>query len=165
VRALAVLGVLVLLAGGAAAWAIAKDAQTAQVAGTPCVQSSVPFATAVPTVPATVRMNVYNATQQVGLATRVADELKLRGFAVDQIGNDPLKQTVPGVAQIRYGPQGAGAAQLLRAHIPGAETTVVTRSDAEIDVVLGMQYLHLATPAEAAQERAKLGAPVPPRLC
>jgi hypothetical protein len=167
VRALIVVGLLVVLAAVAAGWAIAKDRQTGAVAGgTPCVRGTVPFVTAVPTSPRRVRVNVYNATSQVGLATRVAKQLTGVGFTVDQVGNDPVQGTVKAVAEIRYGPAGAGAAQLARSWFPGAEATLVSRSDAEVDIVLGMLFEKIATDAVAAQELQRLGKPLPPaKLC
>jgi hypothetical protein len=165
VRALVVLGTLVVLAAVAAGWAIAKDSESGN-AGAACVKTTVPFDSAVPVAAGRVRLNIYNATTQVGLANRVADELRARGFRVGQVGNDPLDETVSAVAQIRYGPQGAGAAQMLRAVFPGAEPKLVERPDAGVDVVLGMRYERLATGAEYAAERQRLGTPTPPpELC
>jgi hypothetical protein len=158
-----VVGLLVVLAAAAAGWAIAQDHQTGAVAGgTSCVGRTVPFATAVPASPRTVRVNVYNATSQLGLATEVAQELRLLGFGIGQVGNDPMKATIRAVAEIRYGPAGAGAAQLARAWFPGADTRLVSRPDAEVDVVLGTLYARLASQSEAKQERTRLGEPTPP---
>jgi hypothetical protein len=167
VRALVVVGLLVVLAAVAAGWAIAKDRQTgASAGGTPCVRGTAPFVTTVPTSARRVRVNVYNATSQVGLATRVAKQLTDLGFTVDQVGNDPLQGTVKAVAEIRYGPAGAGAAQLVRSRFPGAEPTLVTRSDAAVDIVLGMLFEQVATDAVAQQELKRLGKPErPARLC
>jgi hypothetical protein len=166
VRALVVLGLLVVLAAVAAGWAIAKDSGSAPPQGAPCVKSTVPFATEVPTRPADVRVNVYNATSRIGLANTVADELKLRRFRVDRVGNDPLQLTVQSPVQVRYGPRGAGAAQMLRAWFPGADTKLVARADAEVDLVLGMQYEGFTTAADYVIERDRLGSPTrPPELC
>jgi hypothetical protein len=165
VRALIVVGTLVVLAVVAAGWAIARDSERGN-ARAACVRTTVPFRPAIPKTPTRVRLNVYNATSQVGLANHVADELRSRGFRVGQVGNDPLGETVTAVAQLRYGPQGAGAAQMLRAVFPGAQLELVQRSDAGVDVVLGMQYERLATAAEYTAERRRLGAPTPPpELC
>lgn len=166
VRALVVLGLLVLAAAVAAGWAIAKDTETAARRATPCVTSTVPFSGALPERAADVRVNVYNATARIGLATTVADELKAHDFTVDHIGNDPLQRKVDAPAQIRYGPRGAGAAQLLRAWFPGAEPTLDTRGDATVDLVLGLRYEGFTTPADHEVERRRLGTPTPPpELC
>jgi hypothetical protein len=167
-RAMIVLGVLVLLAVVSAGWAIAQDSSSTDALDerTPCVESTVPFAATVPTDPARVRVNVYNATTRIGLANQVGDHLRAVGFTVGDVGNDPLESTVPATAQIRYGPAGAGAAQMLRAHFPGSEVTLVTRADARVDVVLGNLYERVATEAEYQQERKRLGEPTRPgELC
>jgi hypothetical protein len=167
-RAVIVLGVLVLLAVVTAGWAIARDsAGSTRIADhTPCVHSTVPFVGTVPTDRSTVRVNVYNATTRIGLAGEVADQLRGLGFDVRQVGNDPLQASVSATAQIRYGPRGAGAAQMLRAQFPGSEGDLVARPDARVDVVLGMLYDHVATEAEYRQELRRLGRPVrPPELC
>jgi hypothetical protein len=167
-RAMIVLGILVLLAVVTAGWAIAQDSESpARLADrTPCVKSTVPFASAVPTDPAGVRTNVYNATTRIGLATQVADQLRALGFRVGKVGNDPLGSTVDAPAEIRYGPAGAGTAQMLRAQFPGSVAKLVTRADATVDVVLGMRYESVATAAESARELARLGVPTPPaELC
>ncbi len=66
--------------------------------------------------PATVTVNVYNATAKAGLAGRTAEELKKRGFTIGKVGNAPaeLDKKVPGTAQVIAGPAGAGAGTLSR---------------------------------------------------
>jgi hypothetical protein len=163
VRALVVLGLLVLMAAVAAGWAIAKDSETVARHTSPCAGTTLPFSTTVPADPATVRVNVYNATSRAGLANTVADELRTRRFTVGKIGNDPLQQTVEDVAQIRYGPRGAGAAQLVRAWLPGSAPTLDKRADKTVDLVLGLRYEGFTTPADHELESKRLGAPTPPR--
>jgi hypothetical protein len=166
VRALVVLGMLVLMAAAAAGWAIAKDSETAARRATPCIKTTVPFSAALPVRAADVRVNVYNATSRIGLANTVADELKVRGFTVGKVGNDPLGGTVQATVQIRYGPRGAGAAQMLRAWFAGAEPRIDTRTDGTVDVVLGLRYDGFTTPADHKLEADRLGTPTrPPELC
>jgi hypothetical protein len=166
VRALVVLGALVVLAAVAAGWAIAKDTETAARLATPCVKSTVPFSAAIPARPSDVRVNVYNATSEMGLANTVAEELRVRRVTVAQVGNDPLQESVEAPVQIRYGPRGAGAAQMLRAWFPGAEPRLMPRADAQVDLVLGMRYEGFTTAADYAVERDRLGKPTkPPELC
>ena len=62
-------------------------------------------------------MNVYNATDQRGLASRVAAELKRRGFHVGKVDNDPLKRQVTGAAEVRSSTAGAGAARTVSAQV------------------------------------------------
>jgi hypothetical protein len=166
VRALVVLGLLVVMAAVAAGWAIAKDSETAARQATPCIKSTVPFSTTMPRRAADVHVNVYNATSRIGLATTVADELQARDFTVGKIGNDPLQQTVEAPVQLRYGPAGAGAAQMLRAWFAGAQPTLDNRSDGTVDLVLGIRYEGFTTPTDQAIAKARLGQPTrPPELC
>jgi hypothetical protein len=157
VRALVLVGVLGLLALLAVAWAVTKDDQTRAADQTPCVNSSVPLATAIPASNRSVTVNVFNATPRAGLAAEVAAELRARGFTVKTVGNDPLGHTVNGAAEIRFGLAGAGAAQLLRSEAVGAVPVVDARPDATIDLVIGDTYTRLASSTERQTERAKLG--------
>lgn len=117
-----------------------------------------------PTVPATgvvspsqVTLNVYNATKRNGLAATVAKSLKERGFRIGAVANDPVKgSVVPQPAQIRYGPAGQRAAELVMTTVAGAVAVADTRADASIDLVIGDGFQQLApapttgTPAPAS---------------
>ncbi len=110
-----------------------------------------------PTVPASgplqpqhVRLNVYNATKRSGLAASTAKLLKDRGFVVGTIGNDPARRTVPQPAEVRYGPSGERAAQLVLTQVPGAAPVKdEARADATVDLVLGDAFQQLAPAASA----------------
>ena len=74
--------------------------------------------------PANTRVNVYNASDRVGLAGSVARSLRERGFVIGKVANDPSSRKAPKVAEIRYGPKGEAQAKLLRTvaaegHHPG----------------------------------------------
>jgi len=121
-----------------------------------------PANTAVPQ-PATVTVNVYNATDKSGLAARTADELKKRGFQVGQVGNAPsaLDKKVPGTAQVLSGPGGLGAATLLVSQAGGATSTEDARTDATVDFVIGDAFTALSDPTQAAAALAELTKPSP----
>ncbi|MEV7123535.1 LytR C-terminal domain-containing protein [Kitasatospora griseola] len=123
---------------------------------------AVPGNTAVPQ-PATVTVNVYNATDKAGLAARTADELKKRGFQVGQVGNAPsaLDRKVPGTAQVLSGPGGLGAATLLVSQVASATSTEDARTDATVDLVIGDAFTALADPNQAAAALAELTKPSP----
>ncbi|MFJ1795114.1 LytR C-terminal domain-containing protein [Kitasatospora griseola] len=123
---------------------------------------AVPGNTAVPQ-PATVTVNVYNATGKSGLAARTADELKKRGFQVGQVGNAPsaLDRKVPGTAQVLSGPGGLGAATLLVSQVASATSTEDARTDATVDLVIGDAFTALADPNQAAAALAELTKPAP----
>jgi len=101
-----------------------------------------------------VKINVYNSTSRVGLATDTAKVLSARGFKIQDVDNDPTKQMVAGVAEIRYGPKGAAGAQLLSFYIPGAVMIGDSRTGRVVDVALGQAYKKLNGEAEIAAAMA-----------
>ncbi|HSN06068.1 MAG TPA: LytR C-terminal domain-containing protein [Candidatus Angelobacter sp.] len=116
--------------------------------GTPSASGSTPAtcvtATATPGAtlpkPATVTVNVYNATDRAGLARTTAATLKARGFGIGSIANDPLGKSLTDVAEIRYGPNGKDNALLLRYYVAGAVLVLDQRTDRTVDVALGLKY-------------------------
>ncbi len=56
--------------------------------------------------PSTITVNVYNATNRKGLAKSTSGDLVARGFIAGKVANDPLKKTIAGSAEIRYGTRG-----------------------------------------------------------
>lgn len=109
----------------------------------PCVTVTVTPGAGLPSA-AQVTTNVYNATDRAGLAAGTAEELQVRGFIIGTVANDPLGTTVTGVAEIRHGPSGESAAQLMAFYLPGAELVDDGRKDATIDTVLGAAYTEIA---------------------
>jgi hypothetical protein len=108
-----------------------------------CVTVTVTPGAALPE-PATVTVNVYNATDRSGLARTTADELKAREFGIGAVANDPLGKSIAGVAEIRYGVDGADNAKLLRYYAPKAKLVQDKRTDATVDLVLGEQWKAVA---------------------
>ncbi|MFC6239750.1 LytR C-terminal domain-containing protein [Longivirga aurantiaca] len=108
-----------------------------------CVTVTVTPGAALPE-PATVTVNVYNATDRSGLARATADELKAREFGIGAVANDPLGKTVAGVAEIRYGESGLDNAKLLRFYAPKAKLVKDKRTDATVDLVLGEKWKAVA---------------------
>jgi hypothetical protein len=149
VRALIVIGVLVVLAVTSVIWAIVKDDQTAparRACGAPATGK------AVTTVPAakTVALRVLNATENAGLAETMMNKFKRSGFVNVKIGNEP--RGVDASAEVRYGPAGIGAAQRVLAYVPDADRVQDNRKDASVDLVLGDQATTLTiTPTDEVQ--------------
>ncbi len=96
--------------------------------------------------PTKVRVNVYNATTRTGLAASTAKTLGGRGFVVGKVANDPLSRSVKGVAEVRYGPKGKGAANVVYRHLTSAKLVQDKRADASVDVVIGNAWKELAPP-------------------
>ncbi|SOB83082.1 LytR C-terminal domain-containing protein [Streptomyces sp. 1331.2] len=113
--------------------------------------------------PATITVNVYNATTKAGLAGRTAEELKKRGFTIGKVGNAPaeLDKKVPGTAQVIAGPAGAGAGTLVGSQIAGAAVTADARTDASVDFVIGDSYNALLDETQAAAALALATKPSP----
>jgi hypothetical protein len=87
--------------------------------------------------PSKVKVNVYNATTRTGLAAATAKILGDRGFVVGKVDNDPLQKSVKGAAELRFGPAGKGAANVVYRHLTSAKLVQDKRKDATVDVVLG----------------------------
>jgi hypothetical protein len=177
VRALVVVGVLFVAASIFVVMALVKDTQkTAVGSGAACREGLVPANLQLPEEK-NIKINVYNATTQQGLAERVAYDFENREFQVAnkakiQNANDPQKKKVESVAALRYGPKAVGSAWVLRAYFLGVEDDVVTsefdleRKDDVVDVVIGNKFLKLGTVTEVNQSLAALGSPeAPPGTC
>jgi len=98
-------------------------------------------------LPASVAVNVYNATLRRGLANNTAAELRNRGFEVLSVQNDPLEAVVVEVAQIRSATSDQPEVRLLVQHIPGAVLVPDGRTNATVDLVLGEAFTVLGDPA------------------
>lgn len=100
-------------------------------------------------------LNVYNSTQRRGLAANTAAQLKLRGFTIGQVTNDPLKANLTIPAQIRGAKAQTAELDEVAAEVPGAKIQTDSRTDPSIDLVLGTGFTSLAT---AQQVTAALSA-------
>jgi hypothetical protein len=171
VRSLIILGALVVVAVVVVTWTLLADDQGRPTnAAASCGPSQTPAATKIPAEKA-VTVNIYNSTDRDGLAVSTATQLRNRGFKVGQVSQDPEQRVIAGTAELRYGPAGVGAAQLLRAYLPGATTAFdINRTTgaqaATVDVVLGNKYTQLNTPAQVKEAIVALGDPsAPPGTC
>jgi hypothetical protein len=154
-------------ASGAASPAPSGSGHPTAAPGSPSAAAPVAaFAALVPGAvpkPAAVTVNVYNATDRVGLAGQTAAALKKRGFTIGKIGNAPapLQNKVAGSAQITGGKAGAAMMTVLGTEVSGAHPVTDTRNDTTVDLVLGNGFSALATPAQAAQAVALASRPSP----
>lgn len=99
-------------------------------------------------LPQKVRVNVYNATETSGLASKTARELTRRGFDVKEVANDPVGLPIEGVAQIRYGATSTQRAELLAYYVPGAELVEIERKGPKIDLAIGDQFIGIASQSD-----------------
>ena len=123
----------------------------------PCETVLVPAGETLPE-PASVTVNVYNATSTSGLASKTATALEDRGFAVGKVANDPADREITGVAEIRFGPKGAEEAQLVLLYVPGAELVELKRKGQKVDLAMGDAFAGLAP---EQQVNAALSSPSP----
>lgn len=162
-RGLAVLLALLVTAGVVAvAWKIAMR-PAGEVAARPKVSCPQP-APAPKVVPAAqVKVNVYNATDRAGLATKVARDLKRRGFRIGKIDNDPSERTVTGAAEVRHSAAGADAARTVAAQVGAVVAVPDQRGNASVDLALGAAFKDLIPVAEAAAALSPSPQPAPAR--
>lgn len=158
--AIVVLMMIVLFGATFGAVRLLRGGSTPDASGptaAPCVTSTVRPGLVLPK-PATVTVNVYNATDRAGLAKRTAAVLKTRGFGIGKIANDPLGKSLTNVGEIRYGPAGKANAQLVAYYVPGAVLVADQRTDATVDFVIGAKFK--AIPPQKTVDAA-LAKPVP----
>lgn len=118
-------------------------APSASATADPCPTSNPRLGDGLPVKDAVV-LNVFNATSKQGLAAQAALDFKREGFRILSIENDPRNAKVEGVAEIRYGPNGRKAAQLVKYYLAGAAMVELKRDDTVVDVALGPSYTQLA---------------------
>ena len=126
-------GVFTLVRSGDAAEPVAS------ASAAPCPSVSASAVAPLPN-PTEIKVNVYNAIFLKGLAATTAADLKDRGFVIKEVGNDPKKLPITGVAEIRYGPKTQAAAELLQFYFPGAELINDGRRGKLIDIALGTGF-------------------------
>ena len=104
--------------------------------------------------PSTITVNVYNATDRVGLASQTAALLKKRGFVIGKIGNAPaaLQHKVLGTAQVTGNKAAAARMTVVGSEVVGAKPSTDLRKDASVDLVLGNGFSGaLTTPLQSTQ--------------
>lgn len=100
--------------------------------------------------PATVTVNVLNASDLAGKAGEVAQTLRSRGFVINLTENDPTTNEVTGVGELRFGRPGREAADFLGLFLPSATDREDTRSTGVVDLVIGPEFAGLATEEEVS---------------
>ncbi|WP_123788335.1 LytR C-terminal domain-containing protein [Phytoactinopolyspora halophila] len=145
VRTAVTLVVLVVFVVGAAWYSWnnvipSEDDDVATEASVACVEVVPSEAPA----PDAIELNVYNSTDERGLARRVADEMGSRGFVIMNVANDPLERAIEGPAEVRTHPDQHDAAGVVAAVVPGAEVLSDEQADETVDLVLGEAFDGLA---------------------
>jgi hypothetical protein len=155
VRTSVILLALVLTAAGTWWFGFREDAAAKDRVALDC-----PPAPAALPAPATVTVNVFNATGRKGFAAATAAELRKRGFVIGKVANDPLRRTLTGVGEVRGATKNRNQITVVAAY---AESIIkledAKRKDSTIDLTLGARFTVLRTTAQA---QAILNPPPPP---
>jgi LytR cell envelope-related transcriptional attenuator len=166
-RALIIVGVLVVVATIFVTVALVRDRQDDVVIAAGCRAGDVPASLNMPDDNKEIKLNIFNATASPGLAGQVANDFRSRQFTVLKEETAP-PPALPAVAEIRYGPKTVGSAWVVSAFLLNDATKKfdINRTDDAIDVVIGTRYLELATFTEQRQSLGQAGEPVlPPGTC
>jgi hypothetical protein len=166
VRALVVVGVLAVAAVVFVITALVRDSQGGPTTGGGCPAGAPLADMQLPDDPADVTVRIFNGTSTAGLAERVTNEFKNRRFVTQKPAESNTKYK--GVAEIRYGPDAVGRAQLLRAYFLAQSkmTYNAKRKGAVIDIIIGKDFRQLATTTEVNQSLVEVGEPtLPPGSC
>lgn len=131
----------------------AEAIATASAAPLPCATTMITAAEVLPSS-AKVKVNVWNATDRVGLASDIAKVLKARGFTIKKVDNDPQGAVLEGVGQIRFGEKGRANAELLSFYFPGAILVQDDRPKKVVDIALGNAFSEIAGEAQIAAAMA-----------
>lgn len=157
------LALVVLVGGGAAAYALQRDDRgaPARVALAPCPSASAAGPTSRPAQPVQpppvgtlpqprqVRLLLLNGTTRNGLGRDIGNQLAARGFVVSGTGN--AHALLSGPSQVTYGPGALPAAQVVGRHVVGAALVDAPRTArGSLQLVLGSSFARLRTPAELA---------------
>ena len=153
-------------AAGPAAPGKAAASGSASGAASPATALVASFAHLTPghvPVPSTITVNVYNATDRVGLASQTAALLKKRGFVIGKIGNASaaLQHKVLGTAQVTGNSAAAASMTVVGSEVVGAKPVTDLRKNTTVDLVLGNGFSGaLATPLQSTQTLALAAKPV-----
>lgn len=125
--------------------------------------------------PSLITLDILNATNRGGIASKARTTLLNDGFNIPHVAtNDKRKTKIHGVAEIRFGPSGHDAAQLVQYYLPGAKLVTTASKNATVVVSLGERYRGIASQSavQAALKRKEIaldtttpGAPSPSPSC
>ncbi|CAM5631560.1 membrane protein [Streptomyces spiroverticillatus] len=114
--------------------------------------------------PASIKVNVYNATARGGLAKQVGEELKKRGFTVVKTENAPKEYD----KKVKAAALLVGAPKSLESQLPvlgtqlkGAEKKADARGTQEVDLIIGDAFKSLDAKKDADAALAALAKPAP----
>lgn len=160
VRALIVVGVLILIAVSTSWYAIANDSQTA--AGREnCDPGDIPVDITLPE-PHDVRVKVLNATNTSDLAGSAAGSLKEYGFKIEDTGESKKDEGKSSV-EIHYGPKALGGGHLLRSYFADDTAVFDLKNENDfVEIILFDGFQQVNTESDARNEVGIIGRPEAP---
>lgn len=168
VRALVIVGVLVLAAAIVVGAALYNDRQEKSDVVTGCPKGAVVADLQLPEE-ADVKIKLYNASAGAVSTDAFGNSLRSRGFQISKA--DPSAEPTPPtseVAVVRYGPKAVGKAWVVLAYFldDAKREFQINRTDDVVEVVVGSGFKKLATVSEVKQALWQLGRPTaPPGTC
>lgn len=115
--------------------------------------------------PASITVNVLNATPEPGLAAKTAKELKKRGFTIGEVANAPAaldkKVKATGLLIGATGADTTARLKVLGTHLKGAGTRYDDRKGDAVDLVIGDGFKKLTAAGAADRAVAALASPPP----
>lgn len=98
-----------------------------------------------------ITVNVFNAGNREGMATRTARDLERRGFTIGTVGNEPTESRASKakIVAIRGRDKTAPEVALLAAQVRAKKPLIIAddREDPTVDLVIGNQFTGLAKKA------------------
>ncbi|MFC0533708.1 LytR C-terminal domain-containing protein [Phytohabitans kaempferiae] len=167
VRALALVGLLLVAAAVVAVVVMVRDSQRGDAGPAACPEGAVVVDLAL-RHQREITVAVLGGTGAERVAASVAADFRNCGFQVDEPRDEPRPERVEGIAVLRYGPDGVGAAHVVRAYFLGKATLDFDagRTGAQVDVLVGERFRALAQPTDVNIALADLGRPaLPPGTC
>ncbi|GLH96661.1 LytR C-terminal domain-containing protein [Phytohabitans aurantiacus] len=163
VRAMVLIGALTVVGLIVALVTVFSDDQASGGASAGC-KAGQPYADTEIRQEDKITVSVYNGTGRAGVAAAVAADLSDRGFKAKAEKNDPNQADVDGVGMVRYGPEGVGSAQVVRAYLFGEATREYdpNKKGAAVDLIVGKNFVELARLTDKNIALADLGQPEAP---
>jgi len=169
IRALSIVGFLVVAAGALVFYTMHRDTQTNANYSKSCPANQVPITTKLPNEQ-DITLKIYNGTKTPGLAENLSERFRHSGFKVEPVNRKKdNRPAIPVVATISYGPKTVAAAQVVRAYFLMTDSSSdanmkfsLKNTSPVVAITVGSGFRQLGAPTEVHQAIAALGTPAAP---
>jgi hypothetical protein len=109
--------------------------------------------------PSEIRVRVFNASGQSGIASRVSTELQQQGFVSIGVGNNPRTN----ITEVHYRPGSIDKARVLQTYLGGTGRLVEDKAvvEADVSLLLGKDFQAITPPPGAAPPQTTTGPVLP----